>query len=117
MIAHTDTGIYPSQQKLSLHKTGDKIQFGNYRSISILLSLSKIFERVIFDQLSAYFTNNSLMCVNLFGFRPEHSTKLAALRLVDSLIAQIDRNKVPVNIYIDLLKAFETCIIQYCYLS
>ena len=108
------TGIYPSQLKLSrvkpLHKASDKTQFGNSRPISLLPSLSKIFERVIFDQLLAYFTNNSLLCVNQFGFRPEHSTELAALKLVNSLIAQIDSNNVPVNIYIkiDLSKAFDT---------
>ena len=106
------TGIYPSQLKLSrvkpLHKAGDKTQFGNYRPISLLPSLSKIFERVIFDQLLAYFTNNSLLCVKQFGFRPEHSTELAALKLVNSLIAQMDSNNVPVNIYIDLSKAFDT---------
>ena len=88
----------------SLHKT----QFGNYRPISLLPSLSKIFERVIFDQLLAYFTNNNLLCVNQFGFRPEHSTELAALKLVNSLIAQMDSNNVPVNIYIDLSKTFDT---------
>ena len=106
------TGIYPSQLKLSrvkpLHKAGDKTQFGNSRPISLLPSLSKIFERVIFDQLLAYFTNNSLLCENQFGFRPEHSTELAALKLVNSLIAQMDSNNVPVNIYIDLSKAFDT---------
>ena len=106
------TGIYPSQLKLSrvkpLHKADDKTHFGNYRPISLLPSLSKIFERVIFDQLLAYFTNNSLLCVNQFGFRPEHSTELAALKLVNSFIAQMDSNNVPVNIYIDLSKAFDT---------
>ena len=107
---HTD--IYPSQLKLSrvkpLHKAGDKTQFGNDRTIALLPSLSKIFERVIFYQLLAYFTNNSLLCVNQLGFRPEHSTELAALRLVNSLIAQMDSNNVPINIYIDLSKAFDT---------
>ena len=58
--------------------------------------------------ISAYYTNNSPLCVNQFGFRPEHSTELAALRLVDSLIAQMDSNTVPVNMYIDLSKAFDT---------
>ena len=49
------TGIYPSQLKLSrvkpLYKAGDKTQFDNYRPISLLPLLSKIFERVILDQL------------------------------------------------------------------
>ena len=62
-------------------------------------SLPKIFECVIFDQLLAYFTNNNLLCLNQFGFRPGHSSELAALRLVDHLITEMDRNKVPTNIY------------------
>ena len=104
------TGIYPSQLKMSrikpLFKSGDKSLFSNYRPIS--LSLSKIFERVIFDQLLGYFTNNNLLCLDQFGFRPGHSTELAALRLVDHLITQMDRCKIPTNIYIDLSKAFDT---------
>ena len=71
-------------------------------------SLSKNFERVIFDQLLGYFTNNNLLCLYQFGFRPGHSTELAALRLVDHLITQMDRCKIPTNIYIDLSKAFDT---------
>ena len=46
--------------------------------------------------------------MNQFGFRPGHSTELAALRLVDHLITQIDMYNVPTNIYIDLSKAFDT---------
>ena len=84
--------------------------FSNYRPISLLPSLSKISERVIFDQLLGYFTNNNLLCLDQFGFRPGHSTELAALRLVDHLITQMDRCKIPTNIYIyvDLSKVFDT---------
>ena len=106
------TGNYPSQLKLSrvkpLFKSGDQSRFCNYRPISLLPSLSKIFERVIFDQLLDYFTNNNLLCLDQFGFRPGHSTELAALRLVDHLITQMDSCRVPTNIYIDLSKAVDT---------
>ena len=87
-------GIYP-QLKLSwlvkpLFKSGDQSRFCNYRPISLLPSLLKIFEHVMFDQLLDYFTNNNLLCLDQFGFRPGHSTELAALRLVDHLITQLD---------------------------
>ena len=91
------TGVY--QLKMSrvkpLFKSGDKSLFSNYGPISLLPFLSKIIERVIFDQLLAYFTNNNLLYLNQFGFRPGHSTELATLRFVDHLITEIDRNKVP----------------------
>ena len=57
-----------------------------------------------FDQLLGYFTNNNSLCFDQFGFKPGHSTKLAALRLVD----QVDGRKIPINICIDLSKAFDT---------
>ena len=59
-------------------------------------------------QLLDYFTNNNLLCLDQFSFRPGHSTELAALRLVDHLITQMDSCRVPTNIYINLSKAFDT---------
>ena len=101
------------QLKLShvkpLKKRGDKTQFKSYRPIALLPSLSKIFERVIFYQLLAnYLSNNNLRWINRFGSRPGHSTELAALRLVDHLIVQMDRYNVHINVFIDLSKAFNT---------
>ena len=47
--------------------------------------MSKVCENVIFNQLMSFLTDNQLFCVEQFGFRPGHSTELAALRLVDHL--------------------------------
>ena len=59
-------------------------------------------------QLVDYFTTNNQFCIQQFGFRPGHSTELAALRLANHLITEMDNCKVPTNIYIDLSKAFDT---------
>ena len=53
-------------------------------------------------------TDNQLFCMEQFGFRRGHSTKLAALRLVDYLTNEMDHFNVPINIYIDLSKAFDS---------
>ena len=96
------TGVYPSHLKLSrikpLFKYGNKSQFNNYRSISLLPSLSKIFEYVMFDQLLHYFTENNLLSMEQYGFRPRHSTELAAVRLVDEITSKMDNNLIPTNI-------------------
>ena len=62
----------------------------------------------MFDQLLQYFIENKLLSMEQFGFRPGHSTELAAVRLVDQLTSQMDNNLIPINIYIDLSKAFDT---------
>ena len=49
-----------------------------------------------------------MIYIQQFGFRPGHSTELAALRLANHLITEMDNCKVPTNIYIDLSKAFDT---------
>ena len=107
-----ETGIFPSEIKLSkikpLFKNGDSSLFSNYRPISLLPSFSKIYEYVIFHQLLNYMNTNNLFCVQQYGFRPGHSTELAALKITDNLIKQMDKMNIPINIYIDLSKAFDT---------
>ena len=65
-------------------------------------------EERIAAQLMDYFTTNNLFCIQQFGIRPGHSTELAALKLANHLIAELDNCKIPTNIYIDLSKAFDT---------
>ena len=45
---------------------------------------------------------------NQYGFRPKHSTEFAALELVDRILNHMDKYEVPINIFIDLSKAFDT---------
>ena len=74
----------------------------------MLPPISKSFENVMAAQLMDYFTTNNLFCIQQFGFRSGHSTKLAALKLANRLIAELGNCKIPTNIYIDLSKAFDT---------
>ena len=45
---------------------------------------------------------------NQYGFRPTHSNEHAALELIDSIINKMDTNEIPLNIFLDLSKAFDT---------
>ena len=73
-----------------------------------LPTLSKVFERVIFNQLYLYLDHNNLLSEEQYGFRANHSAELAAIKLADYIVQEIDRKLTPVNIYIDLSKAFDT---------
>ena len=66
--------------------------------VSLLPSLSKIFEHDIFDQIVFYLTENSLLSSEQFGFRPGHSKELAALRMIDHIIKQMEDGKLPLCI-------------------
>ena len=105
-------GIFPHKLKLAkvipIFKSGDETLFNNYRPISILPSLSTIFERVIFNQIHDYFTTHNLYYSNQYGFRKDHSTELAALEIIDRITQHLDKGATPINIYLDLSKAFDT---------
>ena len=80
----------------------------NYRPISLLPTISKVFDRVIYNQLYDYFNINKLLAEQQYGFFAHHSTELAAVKLVDYINKQMDNAKIPVNIDLDLSKAFDT---------
>ncbi len=52
-------GIFPEKFKIALYKKDDETLFNNYRPISLLPAISKIFEKVIFKQLYQFFTDKN----------------------------------------------------------
>ena len=105
------SGIFPSILKIAkvlpLFKKDDNRFFGNYRRISLLSSVSKIFERIAFNQLYDYFISNDLLFDGQYGFRDKHSTELAASELIDRLPSEINNKKIPLSIFLDLSNAFD----------
>ena len=107
-----NTGTFPDKLKIAkvipIFKKGDPSLFENYRPISLLPAISKVLEKIIALQLSSYFETNKLLFDNQYGFRPKHSTEHAALELIDRIINKMDTNEIPLNIFLDLSKAFDT---------
>ena len=73
-------------------------------------TISKMFERIIYNQLSNYFNGSNLLAEQQYGFRLRHSTELAAVKLVDFISHEIESGHASVNIYmyVDLSKGFDT---------
>ena len=88
------TGIFPEKLKIAkvtpLFKHGEKNLTENYRPISLLASISKIFERVVFNQIYQYFVENNFLFDGQYGFRKHHSTELAALESFDRISNGLD---------------------------
>ena len=105
------TGVFPDNLKLArvkpLFKKGNTFDPGNYRPISILPALSKIFEKLILKQVTQYFNENQLLYQSQYGFRKGHSTEHAVLELVDHIYSKIDNGESPISIFVDLTKAFD----------
>ena len=109
------TRIFPEALKIAkvkpLYKKGDNFCLNNYRPISLLPTISKIFERVMFTQLYSYLNAHNLLSEQQYGFRSQHSTELACVKLVDYITTEMDnikKIKTPTAIFLDLSKAFDT---------
>ena len=90
-----ESGIFPDSPKIAkiipLYKKGNINSITNYRPISLLPTLSTVFERVIFNQLYMYLDHNNFLSEQQYGFRVNHFIELAAIKLVDYIVHEIDR--------------------------
>ena len=106
------TGIFPDKLKIAkvqpIYKNEEQTLIKNYRPISLLPSISKVFEKIIFNQLYSFLQKQNIIYKSQYGFRREHSTEFATLELIDRVNTEMDNNEIPFNIYLDLSKAFDT---------
>ena len=68
---------------------------------------TQIIETVIADQLNAHFIENNVFSSQQYGFRKKSSTELTAIELLDRLLDQLNQQKININFYLDLSKAFD----------
>lgn len=104
-------GIFPDQLKLAkvypIHKGGPKSDPANYRPISILPTISKIFEKHINKHLMAFLNKYKLIHKSQSGFRQKHSCQTALVKLIDQWMTCIDKGDLVGTVFLDFKKAFD----------
>ncbi len=104
------TGNFPTCLKkanvVPLYKKKDRTDPTNYRPVSLLNSLSKVIEKVIYNRIYQFMDDK--LCWNQFGFRPSHSTTDLMIYTVESICQQLDQKGFSIPLYFDLGKAFDT---------
>ena len=105
-------GSFPDPCKIAkvkpLFKKGSKTDPSNYRPISLLPLLSKVFERVVLNQTEEFLSLNKVLCDYQSGFRKNHSTDTCLSFLNDKILKDFDDGLLTGMILIDLQKAFDT---------
>ena len=105
-------GIFPDSLKVAriipVHKKGDPLLPSNYRPISILSYLSKIFEKIIYIRLFNFFDNNNIISPFQFGFQRGMSTFDALVHFSEIVYNSLNRKSSILNILIDFSKVFDT---------
>ena len=108
------TRIFPSDWKLGkvspIFKNGSKSDLNDYPPTSVILTVAKIIEKIIYNHLYHYLNANGLLNRGQSGqyFCSLHSTLTALLETNDSWCVNIDRSLLYGVIVIGLKKAFDT---------
>lgn len=106
------SGVYPSILKVAvikpLYKKGKKCVIENYRPISLISNVAKIFEKALKNRLNGYINKNNLLSKKQFGFREGKSTQDAIINLTSQIYKAIDNGRPSLCVFLDLSKAFDT---------
>ena len=93
---------------IPIFKKGGPTSVNNYRPISILSPINKIFEKIIYSRLIKYIDKSNILYKYQYGFRKKHSTEHALIELIDQIRSSFGDRQMTCRIFIDLSKAFDT---------
>ena len=108
-----NASTFPAEWKKSnvipIHKKGDKKIISNYRPISLLPIFSKIFEKIIFNNLYNYMDENHFFNPNQSGFRQGDSCVHQLISITHNIYKSFDINPSQEvrGIFLDISKAFD----------
>ena len=117
------SGCFPTKWKIArvtpLFKDGAQDCRGNYRPISVLSILSKVFEKHVAISLMDYLVKTGLLYELQSAFRAGHSTESALISLTDKILFNLDEDKLSGMVFADFRKAFDfrKALIMNCFLQ
>ena len=105
-------GVFPQKMKITkivpFFKKEDNLDCNNYRPISLLPNISKIFEKLIHNRLSKFLEENKCLFSKQFGFRNKHSTTHALINLTETIRKALDDDECACGVFLDFQKAFDS---------
>lgn len=104
------TSTFPKAWKISKVIPVPKASANEYRPISLIPSLSKVFEKVVCNQITNFLERHKLLSTVQSGFRRYHSCKSAILYVSNWIGKEVDQNRIVFLVLIDFSKAFDAII-------
>ena len=95
----------PGKLPTPIPKVHSPSSSSEYRPISVLPVLSKLFEKVVYHRIYSYLTEHNLIDKRQYGFRENHSTELAITTIDDELFRNFDNKLITCSLFLDLSKS------------
>jgi hypothetical protein len=109
-------GWFPDSLKVAIvtpiFKGGNPTHCTNYRPISVLPVLTRIFEIIIKNRITQYLEENNIIHSNQFGFQKKSNTTAATINLLNKIYSLIDKRKKCSCLLLDLKKAFDSISVE-----
>ena len=106
------TGVFPSVLKtakvIPVFKKDSKLDYSNYRPISLLSNIEKILEKLMYRRLCTFLNNNNIIYDLQFGFRKQYSTSHALISITENIPKALDNGNIGCGVFVDMQKAFDT---------
>ena len=105
-------GKFPTKMKMAevipLHKGRELDQVINYRPISLLITISKVLEKIVYIRVYKFLQDNKILYNSQYGFCSKHSCEQAILELIGNVIQAKYKGMHTAALFLDLSKAFDT---------
>ena len=106
------SGVFPSTLKaakvIPVHKKDSKLDFSNYCPISLLSNIEKTLEKLMYNRMYKFFSDNNLIYSLQFDFRQKYSIVYALINLTKNIRKNLDKGNIGFSIFVDLHKALDT---------
>ena len=105
-------GTFPDFPKvanaITIHTKGEKLDPNNYRPISLLSNIGKLYKKAMHIGLTNFLRNNETLFSYQFGFRNNYSTNNSLISLTEMIRNDLDNGKFSCGVFINLQKGFDT---------
>ena len=97
-----------SAEVVPIHKAGAKSDISNYRPISLISNIAKVFETIMYNRLYSFLKDCNILSDSQYGFVKGKGTADALNKITDLIYSHLDQSKPLIISFLDLAKAFDT---------
>ena len=102
------SSVLKTAEVVPVFKKDSKLDYSNYRPISLLSNIEKILEKLMYKRLYTFLNKNNIIYNPQFEFRQQYSTSHALINIIENIRKALDIRNIGYGLFVDLEKVFDT---------